>query len=62
LKILTSKSRSLESAKEFAKYNNSRKPFNCPPREIAVVVNAPTNGYMVCELGFAVSNGFEIVR
>ena len=62
LKILTSKSRSFESAKDFAKSTNSRRPSNCPLREIAVVINAPTNGYLVCELGFAVSNGFEVVR
>jgi hypothetical protein len=62
LKLLTAKSCSLEYAKNFAESSNRRRPFNGPLREIVVVINAPTNGYLVCELGFAVSNGFKVVR
>lgn len=61
-KLLTSKPRSLESARAFVATLLSVQASNLPLRFRPVIIDAETTGYHVCELGFATSNGFQIVR
>lgn len=69
-RLYTSKPRSLKSAKQFAAMMNAaltkgtamHKAGPAALRFIAVVVAAPTAGYHVCTLGFAVANELEVIR
>jgi hypothetical protein len=61
-KILTSSPRSLTDAKAFASRINAARVAGSPLRFLAVVINAPTTGFHVAELGFATGNGFAVVR
>lgn len=61
-RLLTSRPRNLEDARRMAGYFNNARTGNAPLREIAVVIASATSGYHVATLGFAVANGFEVIR
>ena len=54
--------KTLDQARKFAAMFNSRRAIGSPLRFIKVVVQGPTTGYCVCDLGFATSNGLTIIR
>jgi hypothetical protein len=58
----TSIARTLTDARQFADRMNASRVSGSPLRFVAVVIHAETEGYYVVSLGFATSNGFEIVR
>lgn len=61
-RILTSKPRSLEAARQFRDSLLNHQAHGVPPRLWPAVIAAETEGYHVVETGFALSNGFEIVK
>lgn len=61
-KILTSKPRTLESARAMRDTLLNVQAAGIPPRLWPVVIAAEESGFHVCELGFATTNEFEVVR
>ena len=62
MKLLTSKPRTLEAAQAFRDSLLKQQVHGVPLRFWPVVINAETEGYHVCEAGFARKNDFAIVR
>jgi hypothetical protein len=58
----TSIARSLTDARQFADRMNASRVAGSALRHVAVVIHAETSGFYVVSLGFATSNGFEIIR
>jgi hypothetical protein len=62
MKLLTSKPRTLAAARAFRDQLLDRQAPGVPPRFWPAIIAAETTGYHVCELGFALANGFDVVR
>lgn len=62
MKILTGKPRTLEAARAFRDSLLNHQASGVPLRYWPVIIHAETEGYHVCETGFATRNGFEIVK
>jgi hypothetical protein len=61
-RMFTSKPRSLAAARQFRDSLLNHQVHGVPPRLWPAVIPAETDGYHVVETGFALSNGFEIVK
>jgi hypothetical protein len=53
---------SIESARESVRIFNMTMAPNLPIRFRLVIVHGPTTGFVVCELGFALSEGLSVIR
>lgn len=60
-KLLTSRPRSLEAARQMRSTLLNAQARGVPLRLWPVIIHAETEGYHVAEAGFATANGFEIV-
>lgn len=61
-RLLTGKPRSLEQARRFRDSLLNHQAHGVPPRLWPCIIAAEADGYHVAETGFALSNGFEIVK
>lgn len=61
-KFFLSSIMNLEAARAFAASRDSHAVSNLPLRFRSVIIAAETEGFRVCDLGFAVTEQMEIIR
>jgi len=59
---LHSAPKTIEAARQFRSGLVEKQAAGCPLRFRPVIIAAEESGYYVVELGFALKNGFEVVR
>jgi len=61
-KVITSQEHTLQYCQELVASHEGHITSKTPLRCRWVVIHGPSNGYLVCELGFALRNDFSPIR